>query len=316
MQYYSEKRLGKRMALSAFVMCTVLQVVCTVAEYLYLYLPEGNGVNDFVTTVLYFTLEIFRTASVFSSFAIIAYIIFLYGLDGGLEWFICETVGTVLLVLVVFTFKDYAFGMISLAICTVVLGAILYFRLRKRRGVYLVLMTAMIVPFINGMTTLYAVPNSYPSEVDLFSSIIYFLVDRCTVLLFLTLAATISIGMKNRAVRLGGGEASIGICGRLLPGDNPLLRAVLWIDISFFAYAMFNSFMTVVTADIMPSTVGEWTESIITYFGVPCVYLVLGYLIMWLTALWFENIFIKTEEEDEAMVRQRKTSLRQKAFKE
>ncbi len=311
MQYYIEKKLGRKMAISAFILCTLSQLICSAAQYLRIYMMTVSS-SELLVSIAAFGADFFGKISVLSSFAIIAYLVFIYGLDSGTGWLACEIVGIALMLGICSLVDSFVFDSLLLLFCASIIAALLNLRLRRQKKVYAVILTSAIPPLVSGIAMLYTLGNAAPTVDQLFESIFIFLQDKCLFILLITASATIALIFKNRAVERGSGMAEIGISGKLLPNGNPLLWALLFIDIMFFLYNIALSVITVYQMTISEIIYYGWISIAVNYFVIPVIYLVAGYVIMWLVALHFERLFVSADDENEIALQARKNSYRDK----
>ena len=110
MQYLTETRFRKRAARIALVACTVLQILSIVIRYVYQYSISGNISYGTWGNVISIAAEFIGYISVFSGYAVITYLVFLYGLRGGGEWTIALIAGYGLVYFLVFLFGQRAAG--------------------------------------------------------------------------------------------------------------------------------------------------------------------------------------------------------------
>lgn len=309
MQYLTEKRFSRKLAVTALLLCVLPQLFSAVAEYLYIYFTQNAGISETANVILAFVFEFLRTSSLFSSYAIIAYMVFIKGLGGGGEWLLCEITATALILFIVYSIGDLAVALIASAVTAIVLGAILFFWVRSCRGTLIILYAALIIPFFSGISQLYIQYGTAPGIDELFLNLFYSMIDRCVNIILLTAAARIAFMFRSRALEKEG-VCDIAVNGKFLPNGNPMIKAVLGIDIMFLIYALLQGIIEIVSEINSYGSTPDSGElfTLLMNVIIPVIYFAIGYLLMWLVTCRIETLFIRSEEETDIITRQRKRS--------
>lgn len=297
MQYLTETRFRKRAALIALVSCTALQIFSIVIRYIYQYSISGNIDYGTWGNVVSIAAEFIGFISVFSGYAVITYLIFLYGLKGGGEWTIALIAGYALVYFLVFFIGDFTFGVVASALVAALLAVVFLVWTKGCRGISALIFATMLVPYIGALLILFS--TTVVSTEVLLTNIIYGFLNLGTDFLIIVIIARIADFFRKKAIQKGEGSADISIGGRLLPGGNPILRAFLAADIVYALVAAVSS--VVETVDLLteygaPVNAGEWFTLLSPYLTL-AVYFVVGYVVMVFIAVRLEAAFISSDDE-------------------
>ncbi len=297
MQYLTETRFRKKAALIALVSCTVLQIFSIVIRYIYQYSVSGNISYGTWGSVISIAAEFIGYISVFSGYAVITYLVFLYGLRGGGEWTIALIAGYALVYFLVFFIGDFTFGVIASALITILLAAVYLIWTKGCRGISALIFATMLIPYIGALVILFS--TTVVSAEMLLTNVIYGLLNLGTDFLIIIVIARIADFFRKKAIQKGEGTADISIGRKLLPHGNPVLRAFLTADIVYAAVAAVSA--VIETADLLaeygaPVSAGEWFTLLSPYLTL-AVYFVVGYAVMVFIAIRLEAAFISSDDE-------------------
>lgn len=297
MQYLTETRFRKRAALIALVACTVLQILSIVIRYVYQYSISGNISYGTWGNVISIAAEFIGYISVFSGYAVITYLVFLYGLRGGGEWTIALIAGYGLVYFLVFFIGDYLFGMIASALVAALLATVFLIWTKGCRGISALIFATMLIPYIGALLILFS--TTVVSTEVLLTNIIYGFLNLGTDFLIVIIVARIADFFRKKAIQKGEGSADISIGGKFLPHGNPVLRAFLTADIVYAVIAVVSSVtetVNLLTEYGAPVNAGEWLTLLSPYLTL-AVYFVVGYAVMVFIAARLEAAFILSDDE-------------------
>ncbi len=298
MQHFTGNRFPKKAVFLTLFYCTLLQAFCTVLRIVFEYFINGNLHYAAMQTVIPTVLEFIGSIATFSGFAVVAYLVFLYGIRRGGEMTILLAVGYALVVFLVFYIGKLSFGFVSTALVAAVLVCVFLSWIKGGREVAVTVLLSFFLPYIGGIVILFS--TTVVSAESLLSSLMYGFLNFGMDLLLLIIVARIAGIFRTRAIRRAGGSADISLGGRFLPGKNPVLNTFLTVDVLYTALALVQYIRNSV-ADIsdygLPVNGQEWANLIFPYLMLG-IYFVLGYAVMAFVASRFEASFRASEEPE------------------
>ncbi len=303
MQYLTETRFRRRAAGIALLCCTGLQLLSVIIRYIYQYSISGNIRFGAWGSMIGIAGEFIGYLGVFSGYAVIAYLVFLYGLRRGGEWMLALTAAYGLIWFLVFFIGDILFGLLASMLLAGGLAAVFLIWTKGCRGIQGMIFATMLIPYAGAVVILFS--TSVVSVEALLLNAVYGFLNLSTDFLVVLYIARIADAFRQKAIRRGEGAADISLEGRLLPGKNPVLRSFLAADLLYSAVGLVNA--VIETVDQVreygaPVNAQEWVTMLAPYLTI-VVYFVVGYAVMVFVAMKMEAAFIASEDEAEIIGR-------------
>ncbi len=294
MQKITEQRFKGRAMRTVFLYSTLLQTACAVLRYIYDYSIMGNESFGIWDTVIGETVSFLGNISVFTGYAAVLYLVFLFGLRGGGEWTIAIAVGYAFLSYLISYMGSITFALVTTTLMLIIFASVYNIWQKGCDSVHLLLSVTLIIPYLCAMLLLFATTNV--STESLSENVFYGLMNLTRDFLMLILISRLANLFRSRAIMKGKGSADISLGGKLFSKKNYILKTVFAVDILFLIVALISPIYTSIDAVIeygWPVNADEWLSLFRPYIELSVIFVV-GYLVMVWVASRLENDFLSS----------------------